>query len=41
VWLPFYRLQAAILGVTAFFSVIAAMLPIATLLKRESERRDR
>ena len=41
VWLPFYRLQAAILGVTVFFSVIAAMLPIATLLKRESERRDR
>jgi hypothetical protein len=41
VWLPLYRLQAAVLSVTAFFSVIAAMLPISTLLKRESERRER
>jgi hypothetical protein len=37
-WFPVYRLQAAVLGVTAMVSLLAAVLPLSICIMRESKR---
>jgi hypothetical protein len=37
-WFPIYRLQAAVLCVTALVSVFAAVLPISVWMSHEAER---
>jgi hypothetical protein len=37
-WLPIYRLQAVVLGVTAFVSLLTALLPISIWVRREADR---
>ena len=37
-WLPVYRLQAAVLCMTALISVFAAVLPITIWVKHEARR---
>jgi hypothetical protein len=36
-WLPVYHLQAAVLGVTAMVSMVAAILPITIWVAREAD----
>jgi hypothetical protein len=37
-WLPVYRLQAAVLAVTALVSLFALALPVSIWVKREADR---
>ncbi|MGD0434279.1 MAG: hypothetical protein ABSA58_24635 [Acetobacteraceae bacterium] len=37
-WLPIYRLQAVVLGVTAFVSLLTAVLPVSIWVRREADR---
>jgi hypothetical protein len=37
-WFPLYRLQAAVLGLTALVSMTAAVMPISIWLVREANR---
>lgn len=37
-WLPIYRVQAVVLGVTALVSLVAAVLPVSIWVSQELER---
>ncbi len=37
-WVPIYRLQASVLGITAFAAVFAALLPLSIWVTREMEK---